>query len=99
MVIYAEAKFLVLTNTPRLCEMLTLGKAGRGVDRNFLYHLSSTSENLKSTSNEKYNIYSGRFFRSLFRVVIKTNLYQLVHFIFHSFQSVIFFLLFKKEHG
>lgn len=50
MVIYAEAKFLVLTNTPRLCEMLTLGEAGRRVDRNFLYHLSSTSENLKSIS-------------------------------------------------
>lgn len=44
-------------------------------------------------------MHSGRFFRSLFRVVIKTNLYKLVLFIFYTFQSVIFFLLFEKEHG
>lgn len=57
MVIYAEAKFLVLTNTPRLCEMLTLGKAGRRVDRNFLYHLSSASEKSKKYFKMKSTTY------------------------------------------
>ena len=43
-------------------------------------------------------MFSGKFFSSLFRVVIKTNLYKLVHFLFYTFLRAIFSLLFKKEH-